>query len=108
MWPLGAMGESPANAHRNCRPCHRFRRAGINKFQWWSIADSRLTFTSHFRLGFEPIVKIAPIFSVAEFVKFVGTLLNFLFKLLDRFSQCAVVPRVVGAAFSLSSFLMND
>jgi hypothetical protein len=23
-------GESPTNAHRNFRPCHRLRRAGIN------------------------------------------------------------------------------
>ena len=88
MWPLGAMGKSPANAHRNFRPCHRFRRAGINTFQWRSIADSRLTFTSHFRLGFEPIVKIAPIFSVAEFVKLVGTLLNFLFSCSTDSASC--------------------
>ena len=40
---------------------HRLRRAGINSFQWRSIADCRSTFTSHFRLGFEPIVEIATI-----------------------------------------------
>ena len=61
MWPSGAMGESPANTHRIFAPCHRFRRAGINSFQWRSIADCRLTFTSHFRLGFDPIVEIVTI-----------------------------------------------
>src|SRR4029077_13848897 len=40
-------------------PCHHFRQAGINSFQWRSIADCRLTFTSYVRLGFEPIIEIA-------------------------------------------------
>ncbi len=87
MWPIGAMGESPANAHRNFRPCHRFRRAGINTM--YSAADGLLpiSVSAHLRFSFKPIVKIAPILSVAEFVKLVGTLPNLLLKLLDRFSQ---------------------
>lgn len=87
MWPLGAMGESPANAHRNFRPCHRFRRTGINTFQWRSIADCRLTFTSHFRLGFEPIVEIATIFFATELEELVGPFPNLLSNLFRRLSQ---------------------
>jgi len=61
VWPLGALGESQATRIAIFAPCHRFRRAGINSFQWRSIADCRLTFASHFLLGFEPIVEIATI-----------------------------------------------
>jgi hypothetical protein len=47
----------------------------------WLIADHRFRSPS----GFKPVVKIARIFSVAEFVKLVVTLPSFL-NLLDAFS----------------------
>jgi len=87
VWPLGAMGESPANAHRNFRPCHRFRRPGINTCTVVAGGLLPISVSAHLRFSFKPIVKIAPIFPVAEFVKLVGTLPNFLRKLLDRCNQ---------------------
>ena len=85
MWPLGAMGERLANAHRDFRPCRRFRRAGINPC---TVADGLLpiSVSAHLRFGFKTIVKIARIFSVAESVKLVGTLPKALRKLLDRYN----------------------
>jgi hypothetical protein len=58
--PLGAMGESQANAHRKFRPVSPFP-AGRHKLVSVAIADCRLTFTTNFLLGFEPIVEIATI-----------------------------------------------
>ncbi len=68
-------------------PCHRFQRAGINTCT--VVADGLLPIgvSAHLRFSFKPIVKIAPIFSVAEFVKLVGTLPKFLLNSLDSFSQ---------------------
>jgi len=68
-------------------PFHRLQRAGTNTCA--VVADGLLpiSVSAQLRFSFKPIVKIAPIFSVAEFVKLVGTPPNFLFKLLDRLSQ---------------------
>lgn len=67
-------GGSPANAHRNCHPCHA--SGGLNSFQCGSIADCRLTATSHLRFGFEPIVEIATILLATELEELVGPFPN--------------------------------
>ena len=87
MWPFGAMGESPANAHRNFRPLSPLPTGRLNSFQWQSIADCRLTLTSHFRLGFEPIVEIATILFATELEELVGPFPNLLSNLFSRLSQ---------------------
>lgn len=87
MWPFGAMGESPANAHRNVRPLSPLPTGRLNSFQWQSIADCRLTLTGHFRLGFEPIVEIATILFATEIEELVGPFSNLLANLFSRFSQ---------------------
>jgi len=48
-------------------PCHRFQRAGINTCTVVADGLSPIGVSAHLRFSFKPIVKIAPIFSVAEF-----------------------------------------
>ena len=86
MRPFGGMGKSPGQRASQSSPLSRLQQAGINTST--VVADGLLPIgvSAHLRFSFKPIVKVAPIFSVAEFVKLEGTLPNFLFKLLDRFS----------------------
>jgi hypothetical protein len=84
VWPLGAMGRAGPTRIAIFAPCHRCRRAGINSFRRRSIADCRLSFTSHFRLGFEPIVEIATIPFAAKFEELLGPFSNLPSNLLIR------------------------
>jgi len=80
---------------------HRFRRAGLNALQWRSIVECPLTLTSHFRLGFEPIVEIATIPFATELEELVGPFSNLLSDLFSRLSQFLLCALLL-SAFSFS------
>jgi hypothetical protein len=61
------------------------------------------TFTSHFRLGFEPIVEIATILFATTLEEFVCPLPNLLAKLFSRLSQFLFFASSVLALFYHSS-----
>jgi len=81
------------------------KRAGIDTCTVVADALLPISVSAHLRFSFKPIVKIAPIFICRGVRKARRRTVEFSPQLARQIQPVAVLPRVVGAAFSLRRFL---